>query len=109
MSEPEKGTVTILLNGREVQADPTKPLIHACLQADTEVPHYCYHPGLSPVGSCRICQVQVKQGEMPARVVVACRTPVAAGIGGIVCFSGERITFNLFKNAPKHPMSEWLF
>jgi NADH-quinone oxidoreductase subunit G len=73
-------TVTIQVNGREVQADPSKPLIAACHDNDTEVPHYCYHPGLTPVGSCRICQVEVKQGEAPARVVVACRTPVAAGM-----------------------------
>lgn len=71
---------TIILNGREVEADPTKPLIHACHQADDAVPHYCYHPGLSPVGSCRICQVEVTQGDMPPRVVVACRTPVVEGM-----------------------------
>lgn len=70
----------IILNGREVEADPTKPLIHACHENGADVPMYCYHPGLSPVGSCRICQVQVKQGEAPARVVVACRTPVAEGM-----------------------------
>jgi len=73
-------TVTITVNGREVQADRAKPLIAACHDNDVDVPHYCYHPGLSPVGSCRICQVEVKQGEAPARVVVACRTPVAAGM-----------------------------
>ncbi len=70
----------ILLDGREVEADPKKPLIHACHQNDANVPMYCYHPGLTPVGSCRICQVEVKQGEMPPRVVVACRTPVAEGM-----------------------------
>jgi NADH-quinone oxidoreductase subunit G len=70
----------ILLNGREVEADPKKPLIAACHEHGAAVPHYCYHPGLSPVGSCRICQVEVKQGEAPARVVVACRTPVAEGM-----------------------------
>jgi len=70
----------ILLNGREVEADPKKPLIAACHEQGAAVPHYCYHPGLSPVGSCRICQVEVKQGEAPARVVVACRTPVAEGM-----------------------------
>lgn len=73
-------TVTITINGREVEADPSKPLIAACHAEGEQVPHYCYHPGLSPVGSCRICQVQVKQGEMPARTVVACRTPVAPGM-----------------------------
>lgn len=70
----------IILNGREVEADSKRPLIDACHAHDAEVPHYCYHPGLSPVGSCRMCQVEVKQGDMPPRVVVACRTPVAEGM-----------------------------
>ncbi|HJM55894.1 MAG TPA: 2Fe-2S iron-sulfur cluster-binding protein [Planctomycetota bacterium] len=70
----------IIVNGREVEADPQKPLIAACHNHGEHVPHYCYHPGLSAVGSCRICQVEVKQGEMPARVVAACRTPVAEGM-----------------------------
>jgi NADH-quinone oxidoreductase subunit G len=70
----------ILLNGQTVEADPKKPLIAACHEHGANVPHYCYHPGLKAVGSCRICQVEVKQGEMPARVVAACRTPVAEGM-----------------------------
>jgi NADH-quinone oxidoreductase subunit G len=70
----------IVLNGREVEADPKKPLIAACHEHASHVPMYCYHPGLSPVGSCRICQVEVKQGELPPRVVVACRTPIAEGM-----------------------------
>ncbi|MFT4538809.1 MAG: NADH-quinone oxidoreductase subunit G [Planctomycetota bacterium] len=73
-------TVKITVNGQEVEADPKKPLIHACHTNSVDVPHYCYHPGLTPVGSCRICQVEVKQGEMPSRVMVACRTPVAEGM-----------------------------
>ena len=70
----------IVLNGREVEADPKRPLIDACRAHGQHVPTYCYHPGLTPVGSCRICQVEVVQGEMPARVVVACRTPVVEGM-----------------------------
>jgi len=80
VSDETKNTVTITVNGREVEADPAKPLIAACHAEDVDVPHYCYHPGLTPVGSCRICQVEVKQGEMPPRVMVACRTPVAPGM-----------------------------
>jgi len=70
----------IILNGREVEVDPKQPLIRACHDQGVDVPMYCYHPGLHPVGSCRICQVEVKQGEAPARVVAACRTPVAEGM-----------------------------
>jgi NADH-quinone oxidoreductase subunit G len=73
-------TVTIKVNGREVEADPKKPLIAACHANGEHVPHYCYHPGLTPVGSCRICQVSVKMGEAPPRVVAACRTPVSPGM-----------------------------
>ena len=72
--------VKITVNGREVEADPKQPLIKACHGNGVEVPHYCYHPGLTPVGSCRICQVEVKQGDAPARVVASCRTPVAEGM-----------------------------
>jgi len=72
--------IKIIINGREVMADPKKPLIAACHDNLSHVPTYCYHPGLSPVGSCRICQVEVRQGEMPPRVVVACRTPVSEGM-----------------------------
>ncbi|MFN0009917.1 MAG: 2Fe-2S iron-sulfur cluster-binding protein [Planctomycetota bacterium] len=78
----------IVVNGREVDADPKKPLIAACHGNGFDVPTYCYHPGLTPVGSCRICQVEVKQGEVPSRVVVACRTPVAEGM--IVNTESER-------------------
>ena len=72
--------VKIIVNGREVEADPKKPLIKACHDGGVDVPMYCYHPGLEPVGSCRICQVEVKQGEAPARVMVACRTQPAEGM-----------------------------
>lgn len=70
----------IILNGKEVEVDPKEPLIHACHMQDIDVPMYCYHPGLTPVGSCRICQVEVQVGKMPPRVVVACRTPVSEGM-----------------------------
>ena len=78
----------IRVDGREIDADPKKPLIAACHSNGIDVPHYCYHPGLTPVGSCRICQVEVKQGEMPARLAVACRTPVAEGM--VVDTRGEK-------------------
>jgi NADH-quinone oxidoreductase subunit G len=72
--------VKIVVNGVAVEADPKLPLIAACHGSGADVPTYCYHPGLSPVGSCRICQVEVQQGTAPGRVVVACRTPPAEGM-----------------------------
>jgi len=71
----------IQINGREVEADPKQPLIRACHDQGVDVPMYCYHPGLAPVGSCRICQVEVAGAPgQPSRVVAACRTPVSEGM-----------------------------
>ncbi len=71
----------IQINGREVEVDPKQPLIRACHDHGVDVPMYCYHPGLHPVGSCRICQVEVANGPgQPGRVVAACRTPVSEGM-----------------------------
>ncbi len=71
----------IQINGREVEADPKQPLIRACHDQGVDVPMYCYHPGLAPVGSCRICQVEVAAAPgQPSRVVAACRTPVSEGM-----------------------------
>jgi len=71
---------TIQIDGQDVEVDATKPLVHALHTNGTDVPTYCYHPGLSAVGSCRICQVEVAMGDGPGRVVVACRTPIAEGM-----------------------------
>ena len=73
-------TVTLTIDGREITVPKGTTILQAAKEVGKDVPHYCYHPGLSPVGSCRICQVEVQQGDMPKRVVVACRTPVAAGM-----------------------------
>lgn len=70
----------ITINGKEHDADPKLPLIAACHDAGIDVPHYCYHPGLSPEGSCRMCQVEVSEGGRPARVMVSCRTGISEGM-----------------------------
>ena len=72
--------VTIQIDGQDVEVDASKPLVDALHRSGTDVPTYCYHPGLSAVGSCRICQVEVQMGEAPGRVVVACRTPISEGM-----------------------------
>jgi len=55
------------------------------------VPHYCYHPALSIVASCRMCLVEVgelKDGKvmMQPKVSPGCQTPVK---DGTVIVTGE--------------------
>ena len=64
--------VTLTIDGREVTVAEGTNLVQAAAAAGIEVPTYCYHPGLSVVGQCRICFVEVE--GMP-RLVTACSTP----------------------------------
>ncbi|MBI2320933.1 MAG: NADH-quinone oxidoreductase subunit NuoG, partial [Chloroflexi bacterium] len=52
-------------------------LVEAAKQAKIDIPVFCYHPKLAPVGACRMCLVQIE--KMP-RLQTACSTPVADGM-----------------------------
>jgi len=81
-SEPKtaapKDTVSVTINGRSVEAEPGQLLIDACQNSGAFVPHFCYHPRMSPVGMCRQCIVEV-EGPRGTALVVSCMTPVAQG------------------------------
>ncbi len=76
--EPDPNAVTLSINGREVAARKGDMVIAAALGVDEYVPHFCYHPRMSPVGMCRQCMVEV-EGPRGPMMVVSCMTPVADG------------------------------
>ncbi len=68
----------ITIDGKPLTVPDGITIIEAIDQAaKTDLPRYCYHPGLSIAGNCRICQVEVE--KMP-RTVIACNTRVAEGM-----------------------------
>ena len=54
-------------------------LIAAAERAGTYIPRFCHHPGMKPVGMCRMCLVDVK-GPAAPRLSPACYLPVADGM-----------------------------
>jgi len=78
--------VTVTIDGNQVQVAEGTNLIEAAGKVGIEVPTYCYHPGLTVVGQCRICFVEVE--GMP-RLVTACSTPVRDGM--VVLTASERV------------------
>jgi NADH-quinone oxidoreductase subunit G len=68
---------TLTINGVEITTSGPATILEAARSAGIEIPHYCYHPGLSIVGQCRMCQVEVE--KMP-KLATACNTPVADGM-----------------------------
>jgi NADH-quinone oxidoreductase subunit G len=67
----------LTINGRPVEVPEGTNLIEAARQAGVEVPHYCYHPGLSVAGQCRLCMVDI---ETVPRPQIACNTVATEGM-----------------------------
>ena len=65
------------IDGREVSVPDGMTVIQAAEQLGIFVPRYCYHPGLSIAGNCRICLVEV---ERFPKLQIACNMPVSEGM-----------------------------
>ncbi len=50
---------TITLDGREIPFEKGETIIRAAHRAGIDIPHYCWHPGLSVAANCRMCLVEV--------------------------------------------------
>ncbi|HET7874434.1 MAG TPA: molybdopterin-dependent oxidoreductase [Methylomirabilota bacterium] len=76
----------LTINDREVEVPPGTNLIEAARIAGFEVPHYCYHPGLSIAGQCRLCMVDIEKVPRPQ---IGCNTMVTEGM--VVHTETERV------------------
>ncbi len=70
-------TVTLTVDGKQITTPAGTLLIDACKSVGIDVPSFCYYPGLSLQGACRMCVVRVE--KMP-KLQTACTTPVAEGM-----------------------------
>ncbi|MGD0127717.1 MAG: NADH-quinone oxidoreductase subunit NuoG [Terriglobia bacterium] len=69
--------VKLTIDGKPVAVPPGTVLIEAAKQVGIEIPSYCYYPGLSLQGACRMCLVAIER--MP-KLQTACTTVVANGM-----------------------------
>ncbi len=56
---------TLKINGQDVTVEKGTTIIRAAEQLGISIPHYCYHPGLSIAGNCRMCLVEVEKMPKP--------------------------------------------
>ncbi|HZM10606.1 MAG TPA: NADH-quinone oxidoreductase subunit NuoG [Candidatus Limnocylindrales bacterium] len=78
--------VTLTVDGKKLTVPAGTLLIEACKTKGIEVPAFCYYPGLSLQGACRMCLVEIE--KMP-KLQTACTTPVAEGM--IVTTESDKI------------------
>ncbi len=90
---------TITIDGHTIDCRDGVPVIQAALDAGLDIPHYCYHPGLSVVASCRLCLMEMKMphpqtGELgwAPKLFPSCQTPVKDGME--VRFDSEKVQQN---------------
>ena len=69
--------VTLTVDGKKLTVPAGTLLIEACKSMGIEVPSFCYYPGLSLQGACRMCLVEIE--KMP-KLQTACTTPVGEGM-----------------------------
>ncbi len=72
-------TVTLTIDGKEVTVPEGTVVIEAAKKAGIEIPFFCYHPKLDPLGACRMCMVEF---ETPRgnRMMTACTTIATNGM-----------------------------
>ena len=91
---------TITIDGKHLDFEKGQSILEVAHDNGIDIPHYCYHPSLSVVASCRICLAEVwapnprndnKIEPMP-KLLPTCQTP--AGDGHVVYTSSPKATAN---------------
>ncbi len=74
---PAADVKTLIINGTDISARADQTILEAALEHDIRIPTLCHLGGLSDVGACRLCLVEVKG---TSRLLPACVTKVAEGM-----------------------------
>ncbi len=73
----EQKLIKLKINEREVQVPQGTLVIEATRRIGTEVPSFCYYPGLSLQAACRMCMVEV---EKAPKLQTACTLVATEGM-----------------------------
>ncbi|MBI4278944.1 MAG: NADH-quinone oxidoreductase subunit NuoG, partial [Armatimonadetes bacterium] len=79
MADERRSTtlITLTIDGKQVTVPAGTTVYHAARHAGIEVPVFCYHDRMPPIGACRVCLVQVE--KMP-RLQTSCTLPAQDGM-----------------------------
>ena len=69
--------VNLTIDGKKVTVEEGTTILKAAEKLGIEIPTFCWHDKLEPVGACRMCLVEVE--KMP-KLQIACATAVSEGM-----------------------------
>jgi NADH dehydrogenase/NADH:ubiquinone oxidoreductase subunit G len=55
--------IELRIDGIDVQTEEGSSLLDAARFYGIEIPTLCHHDGLSPYGACRLCIVEIGEGD----------------------------------------------
>ncbi len=73
------GMINLAINGFAVTVEDGSTLLESAQFLGFPIPTLCHLEGLSPYGACRLCVVQIGQGDR-ARLVSSCTYPAQEGL-----------------------------
>ena len=76
----------ITIDGQQAEFEEGLRIIRAAERLGIEIPHYCWHPGLTVAGNCRMCLVEI---EKVPKLQIACNTRINDGM--VVYTRNERV------------------
>jgi NADH-quinone oxidoreductase subunit G len=96
---PTKNMVSLTIDGKQVSVPEGTLIVNAAKQVGIDIPVFCYHPKMEPVGMCRQCLVEIGRpvidrstGEVVLqedgspkiqfgpKLEISCSTPVSEGM-----------------------------
>lgn len=83
--------ITLTIDGKECKGNAGDTILQVAQKHDIYIPTLCYLEGLSPMGSCRMCVVEVEGSN---KLLTSCTTPAQEGM---VVFSKTEKLFNYRK------------
>ena len=71
--------INLTINGARVSVEKGTSLLEAARFLGFPIPTLCHNDGLSPYGACRLCVVEIGEGDK-AKLVTACTYPAEQGL-----------------------------
>jgi NADH dehydrogenase/NADH:ubiquinone oxidoreductase subunit G len=71
--------IKLHINSLEIQVQEGTTLLEAARMIGSPIPTLCHMEGLSPYGACRLCVVEIGEGEK-AKLVSSCTYPAQEGL-----------------------------
>jgi len=76
------------INEQEVEAQEGWTILETAKQYGIHIPTLCYHESVAPSGACRLCVVEIREGDW-SKIVISCMYPVQSGL--TVLTDSERV------------------